>query len=118
MVISACPSLPGVAVTTSGFPGSLAERGTRSQLLPPSLVCSRMAGFPTMKPSAPLKLMELNLHRQQGWWSGRHQDHICMAGSTESAAWVNKQQTSSNQQVLLVGPGDRHDEGSCPGSQT
>jgi hypothetical protein len=36
----------------------------RSQLLPPSAVCSRIDGFPTIQPSSPLKLIDWNL--QQG----------------------------------------------------
>ena len=42
-----------------GFPGSFAERGTRSQFSPASVVCSRMAGLPQIQPSCPLKEMEL-----------------------------------------------------------
>lgn len=38
---------------------SAPDRGMRSQLLPPSVVCSRMAGLPTIQPSSPLKEMEL-----------------------------------------------------------
>jgi hypothetical protein len=40
-------------------PGSCALSGMRSQLSPASLVWSRMAGFPTIQPSLPLKLTEL-----------------------------------------------------------
>lgn len=61
VTISACPSFPGLAVMTTGFPGSLADKGTRSQFVPPSFVCSKIAGRPTIQPSEPLKLMELNL---------------------------------------------------------
>ena len=58
VVISAEP-LPSRAVMSTGVPGSFAERGTRSQFLPPSVVCRRMAGLPTIHPSSPLKEMEL-----------------------------------------------------------
>jgi hypothetical protein len=53
--------------TPRASPGSFALSGMRSQLLPPSLVCSRMAGLPTIQPSSPLKLMDWNLRggRQQ-----------------------------------------------------
>jgi hypothetical protein len=51
--------LPGLVGCAS--PGSLALSGMRSQLLPPSVVCSRMAGLPTIQPSSPAKLMDWNL---------------------------------------------------------
>ena len=59
VVISARPPSPGRATTRMGFPGSFAERGTRSQFSPASVVCSRMAGLPQIQPSCPLKEMEL-----------------------------------------------------------
>lgn len=42
-------------------PGSEALKGILSQFSPASEVYSRIAGFPTIHPSFPLKLMELNL---------------------------------------------------------
>ena len=51
VVISARPPSPGRATTRMGFPGSFAERGTRSQFSPASVVCSRMAGLPQIQPS-------------------------------------------------------------------
>ena len=59
VVISARPPSPGRATTRMGFPGSFAERGTRSQFSPASVVCSKMAGLPQIQPSWPLKEMEL-----------------------------------------------------------
>ena len=59
VVISTRPWSPGRATTRMGLPGSLAERGTRSQFSPASVVCSRMAGLPQIQPSLPLKDMEL-----------------------------------------------------------
>ena len=53
VTISAWPGLPDSAVTRIGLPGSLALSGMRSQLAPPSLECSRMAGLPTIQPSLP-----------------------------------------------------------------
>ena len=44
---------------STGVPGSLADSGMRSQVAPASLVCSKMAGLPTIQPSLPLKLMLL-----------------------------------------------------------
>ena len=55
---SAWPELP-VAVMSTGAPGSLGERPTRSQFSPPSVVWSKIAGLPTIQPSFPLKEMEL-----------------------------------------------------------
>jgi hypothetical protein len=59
VVISARPGSPGRATTNIGLPGSFALSGTRSQFAPPSPLCSRMAGLPTIQPSGPLKLMLL-----------------------------------------------------------
>ena len=48
-----------MAVMSTGAPGSLGERPTRSQFSPPSVVWSKIAGLPTIQPSFPLKEMEL-----------------------------------------------------------
>ena len=60
VTISAWPLLL-VAVMSTGAPGSRGLSPTRSQLAPPSVVCSKMAGLPTIHPSWPLKDTELNL---------------------------------------------------------
>ena len=44
------------ALTDDGSPGSLGLSGTRSHVLPPSAVCSRIAGLPITQPSLSLKL--------------------------------------------------------------
>mmetsp|Transcript_12093 Transcript_12093/g.34260 ORF Transcript_12093/g.34260 Transcript_12093/m.34260 type:complete len:247 (+) Transcript_12093:661-1401(+) len=60
VVISAAPG-PSSALTSWGTPGSLADSGIRSQFFPPSVLCSKMLGLPTIQPSSPLKSIELNL---------------------------------------------------------
>lgn len=45
----------------TGVPGSLELNGTRFQFSPESFVWRRIGGFPTIQPSLPEKLTELNL---------------------------------------------------------